>query len=524
MAAIDSSSVTFNQAGAGSVTRSVMAKLGESVSVKDFGATGDGTTDDTAALQRALDASNKVYIPDGIYKVSATLVGRPGLHLIGSTPENCRLLRTGTYGDTLQVGNASATAGNVTIFGIYFWHLYSFNNGGNYIPGISTEVANRNSSGSHLQVLGGQNVRIMDCWFEGNHNNIYMRDSYNVWISRCNFTGIWDRARPGLQDTENGIYMDVSSGSNRNDNVNISQCRIGGYGSSAPTDVTTNGVTVSKVLNAGIRFGIRFRSAERFTISDNYIGGQSENSILIESKSIVSHGAIHDNMLDGAFNYSILIRSLVASGIPSFINIHHNTGVGYGFDLGFLMIQQFEGVAGATQVSVNSNIMQFYRGCPIYIDHAVGVSIAGNHVSAYNSDASTVRDMTIQSGCFVGINSSLVHSHGNLWGGRCQQSCRPQSLPLGDRIPNARHWNSIERAQPWTRTGGRQLGRRNQSDLSRLEPYSPSAAGEAVFGCCASTRALAPGYGSIAFALVVQCGCGRGCRRRFRRPAIPSQD
>ncbi|MDY4338793.1 glycosyl hydrolase family 28-related protein [Xanthomonas sp. LF07-6] len=417
MADIDASNITFNQAGAGSVTRSVMNKLTEFVSVRDFGAVGDSTTDDTAAFQRALDASNKVYLPDGVYKVSATLVARPGLHLIGSTPENCRILRTNTYGDTLQVGSTSASAGNVTVSGVFFWHYYSFNNGNTYVPGTSTSVTNRNTTGSHLQILSGQNVRITDCWFEGNRNNIYMRDSYNIWIDRCNFNGIWDANREGLQDTECGIYMDTTSNSTRNDNINISHCRIGGYGPSEPTDVTTNGVTVSKVLNAGIRFGIRIRSAERFTISDNYIGGQAENSILIESKSIVAHGEIHDNMLDGAFNYSILIRALNASSVPNFINIHHNTGVGYGFDLGFVKVQQFEGVAGGWQISINSNILQYYRGCPIYIDNAVGVSIFGNHVSAYNSDGSTNRDLTTQSGCFVGSASSMVHSHGNLWGG-----------------------------------------------------------------------------------------------------------
>lgn len=44
--------------------------------VKDFGATGNGTTDDTAAIQAALDAAapgGHVYIPKGTYKTTATL-------------------------------------------------------------------------------------------------------------------------------------------------------------------------------------------------------------------------------------------------------------------------------------------------------------------------------------------------------------------------------------------------------------------------------------------------------------------
>lgn len=42
-------------------------------SVKDFGAVGDGVTDDTVAIQAALDAGGLVYFPAGRYKVTAQL-------------------------------------------------------------------------------------------------------------------------------------------------------------------------------------------------------------------------------------------------------------------------------------------------------------------------------------------------------------------------------------------------------------------------------------------------------------------
>jgi len=71
-----SSVVTYNQGGTGSVSRTVENKLQESVSVKDFGAVGDGTTDDTAAIQAAINSlttGGNVYIPTGTYKITATL-------------------------------------------------------------------------------------------------------------------------------------------------------------------------------------------------------------------------------------------------------------------------------------------------------------------------------------------------------------------------------------------------------------------------------------------------------------------
>lgn len=65
--------VSYTPAGAGAVERTVEGKLRESVSIKDFGAVGDGTTDDTAAIQAALTAGVRVYVPPGTYKVTGAL-------------------------------------------------------------------------------------------------------------------------------------------------------------------------------------------------------------------------------------------------------------------------------------------------------------------------------------------------------------------------------------------------------------------------------------------------------------------
>ena len=58
--ATGSSLVGFLQAGTGAVATNVQTKLRESVSVKDFGAVGDGVTDDTAAIQLAVNYCIKI--------------------------------------------------------------------------------------------------------------------------------------------------------------------------------------------------------------------------------------------------------------------------------------------------------------------------------------------------------------------------------------------------------------------------------------------------------------------------------
>jgi hypothetical protein len=70
--AVNASQVTYNPAGTGAVATNVQAKLRQTVSVKDFGATGDGTTDDTTAVQAAFNSgAGAVYVPSGTYLISS---------------------------------------------------------------------------------------------------------------------------------------------------------------------------------------------------------------------------------------------------------------------------------------------------------------------------------------------------------------------------------------------------------------------------------------------------------------------
>jgi hypothetical protein len=74
---ISSSSVTYLPIGTSAVATTVQAKLRQTVSVKDFGAVGNGVTDDTAAIQAALNSlsatGGTVYAPQGQYRLTSQI-------------------------------------------------------------------------------------------------------------------------------------------------------------------------------------------------------------------------------------------------------------------------------------------------------------------------------------------------------------------------------------------------------------------------------------------------------------------
>ncbi|WP_457354893.1 glycosyl hydrolase family 28-related protein [Sphingomonas sp. UYP23] len=60
--------------------------------VRDLGARGDGTTDDSAALQRAIDSHRVLYFPVGFYRVTTKLKLRPDTVLLGLHPALTQLV------------------------------------------------------------------------------------------------------------------------------------------------------------------------------------------------------------------------------------------------------------------------------------------------------------------------------------------------------------------------------------------------------------------------------------------------
>ena len=120
----------FTQAGSGAVQRTVESKLRDIVSVKDFGAVGNGTADDTDAIKAAIAANGGrgIYFPRGSYKITETIdVTTSGTQLIGSGSGSTYVLQHTPNVDSFTfkpttAGTTSAFLNSVRIEGINISH------------------------------------------------------------------------------------------------------------------------------------------------------------------------------------------------------------------------------------------------------------------------------------------------------------------------------------------------------------------------------------------------------------------
>ena len=138
--------------------------------VKDFGATGDGVTDDSAAIQLALDLQGQVYIPAGTYLVNTTLRIKSNTKLYGDGIEATILVEGGAgttlasmftsilvnqaYFDNDAAGNDSMHVENIAFHGQR-----------------STAVADGSATSSNKGIGGvyfkyASRSRIRDCYFK----------------------------------------------------------------------------------------------------------------------------------------------------------------------------------------------------------------------------------------------------------------------------------------------------------------------------------------------------------------------
>jgi hypothetical protein len=133
--------------------------MGSWVNLRTLGAKGDGLTDDTRAIQEAINKYPNIYVPQGSYRVSQTLMLKPSTVLIGFHPmaTNFTLIEN------------SAAFGS---FGAPEALIEAPRGGTNIITGIGLYTAQNNYRAVACKWMAGEKSMINDVKFIGGHGTM----------------------------------------------------------------------------------------------------------------------------------------------------------------------------------------------------------------------------------------------------------------------------------------------------------------------------------------------------------------
>ncbi len=179
------------------------------VSVKKYGAVGDGEADDTEAICDALAAEKVLYFPQGIYRVSDTILLPEGVSLYGFNPVTTQIA---------IVDDTPAFSG----FGTPKPVVETAAGGFVCINGIGIDTAGKNPRAAGIKWMAGENSYMNDVKFLGGHGCM-LRDGRNAFAYLYNPSRtadydpdrIWDNQYASLWITNGGggIFKDVWSAS-----------------------------------------------------------------------------------------------------------------------------------------------------------------------------------------------------------------------------------------------------------------------------------------------------------------------
>ena len=338
---------------------------GGRANVKDFGAVGDGITDDTAAIQAALTAVNSVFFPEGTY-LTDTLTLKSNQEVYGS-------------------GNSSIIKQNTTTGASYGTLYCDSGASSSFISNITIR---------NLQVLG----QVATQGFSQFTHLISLSGVKNVSIDSCSIVGF----------RGDGIYLGsgTSAGQERhNQNVTISNCLINGVNNDNRNGISVIDGDTIKITNNSFTYCTRSNMPGPIDIEPDAVAYAIVKNIIITNNSF-------SNCLGNVAQITIDLRGATYTVPPSNFIISNNTiQTDSGYD-SILVLLPAAGYATQTNVTISGNTCVSAQG--IYIGGVKDVVISNNTFNStragfigYNA-TDVLSNITVIGNSFLGTTIGLV--------------------------------------------------------------------------------------------------------------------
>ena len=376
----DASAIIYNQGGTGAQDRTLTNRLQDTVSVKDFGAIGDGAANDRPAIAAAIASGAKeIYFPSGTYYKAGTGAGQ-GI----TVPTGVKL--TGEKGATIKPEGYPVfrLSENCEVESLKF--------------DSSEGEINAVKKVSIVLEIYADDITVTNCSFEGGNQVIYIYTANRLTVDGCYFTGCGYQV---LQKTgftsNNGRVLDCVSVDCTTDFVELN---------STATNPCTNWlISGNTVKNIGTSSGT-LKTESRF------VGATATKNIVITNNLV--EGVAGDSML----HFESASGDIIVSN-NTFVDPHGSNG----------KLWFFTNSSNVQSFHFESNIVRFTSGYSLYATEGEKVTyMQGNddsrpmitNNSFINESSETLRlftvsdteDVLIMSNRIVGFDTVLSSSIG----------------------------------------------------------------------------------------------------------------
>jgi len=412
------------------IVRTLQNKLDDMVSVLDFGAKGDGATDDTAAINKALhelyctqtfpSTNRRLYFPAGIYIVSNYIRVPPNATLIGEGPTNTIIRQTGnpntitcvmqTADSLQQIGGSIGTNANLpadimisdmcleaNLDGIYIYNTKRITLsrvkivGKDNRPATSlTSVAVTTPTSSKALYIAGsavqpsEDINLVDCYLTKFNFGILQDDVDQFFQNIMITSATWE-------NLYNGISLNLNNGISKNITVT----------SSVFNNIFEQAVNLGNVDN----FASSFNYYQN--VGNHYLGSGNPASSIINFGTLTNHSASLGDLFDRPDADDLNYPRIVGNGNTSNFQYGHVMGIGYlAQETGLKTDLSDATTNGATPLSMN--LTRYKHAQITYKIIRTGASRSGVLNIAFNGSSYIIDDDSTETGD-VGVTFDIAN-------------------------------------------------------------------------------------------------------------------